>query len=206
MDCSLPGSSVHSPGKNTGVGCHFPLHWNQQRIAILGLQPQLTMCKFPPQDPGLLHCRRILYQLSHKGSPRILEWVAYPVSSGSSQPRNPTGVSCIAGEFFTNWAIREAKNYHMIQQFHFWVFFWRNQKHKFQGLVCTPMFIAALFTVAKIWKQSQLLRYGNNLSAHQRMSGWRRCAIYLGYIAAAHPGTILILKKTPFASVSKLLL
>jgi len=32
--------------------------------------------------------------LSHKGSPRILEWVAYPFSSGSSQPRNRTGVSC----------------------------------------------------------------------------------------------------------------
>jgi len=30
------------------------------------------------------HCRRILYQLSHKGSPRILERVAYPFSSGSS--------------------------------------------------------------------------------------------------------------------------
>ena len=27
-------------------------------------------------NPGLLHCRRILYQLSHQGSPRILEWVA----------------------------------------------------------------------------------------------------------------------------------
>ena len=58
---------------------------------------------------GLLHCRRILYQLSHKGSPRILEWVAYPFSSGSSQPRNRTGVSCIAGGFFTNRAIREAR-------------------------------------------------------------------------------------------------
>ena len=33
---------------------------------------------------------------------RILEWVAYPFSSGSSQPRNRTGVSCIAGGFFTN--------------------------------------------------------------------------------------------------------
>ena len=31
--------------------------------------------------PDLPHCRRILYQLSHKGSPRILEWVAYPFSS-----------------------------------------------------------------------------------------------------------------------------
>ena len=45
---------------------------------------------FPTQgsNPGLLHCRRILYQLSHQGSPRILEWAAYPFSSGSSQPRN----------------------------------------------------------------------------------------------------------------------
>ena len=35
-------------------------------------------------NPGLLHCKRILYQLRYKGSPRILEWVAYPFSSGSS--------------------------------------------------------------------------------------------------------------------------
>ena len=33
---------------------------------------------------------------------RILEWVAVPFTSGSSQPRNRTGVSCIAGGFFTN--------------------------------------------------------------------------------------------------------
>ena len=39
---------------------------------------------------------------------RILEWVAYPFSSGSSRPRNQTGVSCITGRFFTNWAIRGA--------------------------------------------------------------------------------------------------
>ena len=36
----------------------------------------------------------------------ILEWVAYPFSRGSSWPRNQNGVSCIAGRFFTNWAIR----------------------------------------------------------------------------------------------------
>ena len=58
-------------------------------------------------NPGLSHCRRILYQLSHKGSPRILDWVAYPFARGSSGPRKWTGVSCIAGGFFTNWAIRE---------------------------------------------------------------------------------------------------
>ena len=36
----------------------------------------------------------------HKGSPRILKWVTYPFSSGSSQPRNQTRVFCIAGRFF----------------------------------------------------------------------------------------------------------
>ena len=44
-----------------------------------------------------------------QGSPRILEWVAYPFSRGSSQPRNQPGVSCIASRFFTNWAIRETQ-------------------------------------------------------------------------------------------------
>ena len=59
------------------------------------------------QNPGLPHCRWILYHLSHEGSPRILEWVAYPFSTVSSWPRNWTGVSRIAGGFFTNWDIRE---------------------------------------------------------------------------------------------------
>ena len=59
-------------------------------------------------DPGLPHCRQILYQLSHKGGPRIPEWAACPFSRGSSWPRNQTGISCIAGWFFINWAIGEA--------------------------------------------------------------------------------------------------
>ena len=58
-------------------------------------------------NPGLPHCWWTLYLLSNKGNPRILEWVAYPFSRGSSWPRNQTGVSCIPGRFFTNWAIRE---------------------------------------------------------------------------------------------------
>ena len=86
-------SPWNSPGQSTGVG-----------------SPSLLQWIFPTQEsnPGLQHCRRILYQLSHQGSPRILEWVALPFSSGSSWPRNRTQVSCIAGRFFTNWAIREA--------------------------------------------------------------------------------------------------
>ena len=39
-------------------------------------------------NPGLPHCRQVLYRLSHQGSPRILEWAAYPFSRGTSGPRN----------------------------------------------------------------------------------------------------------------------
>ena len=65
-------SPWNSPGQNTGVG-----------------SLSLLQGIFPTQgsNPGLPHCRRILYQLSHKGSPRRLEWVSHPFSSGSSQPR-----------------------------------------------------------------------------------------------------------------------
>ena len=47
-----------------------------------------------PRSPAF---RQILYHLSHQGSPRMLEWVAYPFSRESSQPRNQTGISCITG-------------------------------------------------------------------------------------------------------------
>ena len=81
MDCSPPGCWVHgdSPGKNTGMGCHAFLQ---------GIFPTQGL------NPGVPHCRKILYHLSHQGSPRMLECVAYPFSGGSSWPRNQTGVSC----------------------------------------------------------------------------------------------------------------
>ena len=41
----------------------------------------------------------------------IPEWVAFPFSRGSSQPKDWTQVSCIAGGFFTSWATREAQEY-----------------------------------------------------------------------------------------------
>ena len=89
-------------------GLYSPWNSPGQNIAVGSLS--LLQGIFPTQgsNPGLPHCRRILYRLSPKGSPRILAWVAYPFSSGSSWPRNQTRVSCIAGEFFTNWANREA--------------------------------------------------------------------------------------------------
>ena len=41
---------------------------------------------------------------------RILEWVAFPFSRESSQPRNWTQVSCIAGEFLTSWPQGKPRN------------------------------------------------------------------------------------------------
>ena len=68
----------NSPGQNAGVGS----------LSLLqGIFPTQVL------NPGLPRCRQILYQLSHLGSPRILEWVAYPFFSRSSWPRNWTRVS-----------------------------------------------------------------------------------------------------------------
>ena len=75
----------NSPGQDTGVGS---LSLLQGIFVTQG------------SNSGIPHCRQIPYQLSPKGSPRILEWVVYPFSSGSSQPRNQTRVSCIADRFF----------------------------------------------------------------------------------------------------------
>ena len=97
MSNSLQPCRLHSPwnspGQNTGVGSCSLLQGT---------------CSTQGSNWGLPHCRWILYQLSHKESPRILEWVAYPFSSRSSRPRNWTRVSCISGEFFTNWPLKEA--------------------------------------------------------------------------------------------------
>ena len=79
MDCSPSGSSVHggSPGKKTGVACH-----------------SLLQGIFPTQglNSGLQRCRWILYHLNQHGSPRILEWVAYPFSPPDIgiEPGSPT--------------------------------------------------------------------------------------------------------------------
>ena len=69
----------NSSDQSTGVGS----------LSLLqGIFPTLG------SSPGLPHCRRILYQLSHNESPRIQEGVGYPFSSRSSWPRNQTRVSC----------------------------------------------------------------------------------------------------------------
>ena len=89
--------------------------------------PSLRDLPNPGTELHLPHCRWILYCLSHQGSPRILEWVAYPFFRGSYWPRNWIGVLCIARGFFTSWATREAlaKCYH-----------WRKLGKVYQGPHC----------------------------------------------------------------------
>ena len=105
MDCSPPGSSAHgdSPGKNIGVGCHALLQGivptqesqvSHMQVDSLPFEPpkkyknfgvgslSLFHGIFPTQElnQSLLHCRRILYQLSYQGSPLILRGVLLNVS------------------------------------------------------------------------------------------------------------------------------
>ena len=63
-----------SPGPNTGVGSGSLL----QEI-------------FPTQgsNPALPHCRQVLYQLSHQGSPRILEWVVHMLFNSKVELKIP---------------------------------------------------------------------------------------------------------------------
>ena len=80
-------------------GAGFPVHLEGQpsMMALGSAQSESESCSVVdtlcnPMDwrvPGILQAT-------------ILEWVAIPFSRGSSQPRNRTRVSCIAGGFFTN--------------------------------------------------------------------------------------------------------
>ena len=56
---------------------------------------------------------------------KILEWVAFPSSRGSSKPRDQTQVSCIAGGLFTSWATREAHIQHC-WKINIWNIAWGN--------------------------------------------------------------------------------
>ena len=84
MDYIIHGL-YNSPGKNTGVG-----------------SLSLLQGIFPTQGliPGLPHYKRIICQLNHKGSQRILKWVAYPFFSRPSQPRNWTGDLCLPTNYW----------------------------------------------------------------------------------------------------------
>ena len=70
-----------------------------------------------------------------------------PFFRGSSQPRNRTGVSCIAGRFFTNWAITEAQIVFKIQ-----LSFSLSKLHNFMEKGTLVVYVSAMFMVsATVW-------------------------------------------------------
>ena len=132
IDCSPPGYSVHGdfPGKNTGHTCTQlilkppPLHDVARFIMYFECSydflPQLQVefnrtilghfllqGIFPTQEsnPGLLHCRQILYRLSYKGSPfsaysevKILykvQFIAAQLSKGDKQSLREENNKCV---------------------------------------------------------------------------------------------------------------
>ena len=130
-------SPWNSPGQNTGVGS----------LSLLQ-----RMFSTQELNPGIPHCRWILYQLSHRASPRILEWVPFPFSSGSSQSRNWTGVSCITGEFFTSWVIRGAPClWERIHFPHFWVY-----EDFLDSLLAVIFYTLVLQSEMQVWDNAKL--------------------------------------------------
>ena len=64
----------------------FATPWTIQSIEFFRRSLLQGIFQIEGLNPGLLHCRWILYQLSHQGSPRILEWVAYPFPGDLPDP------------------------------------------------------------------------------------------------------------------------
>ena len=88
---------------------------SEQKIKLLVWDPldfsfALSSCVKVIQSCPTL-CNAMDYAVHGILQARLLEWVAFPFSKGSSQPRDQTQVSHIAGGFFTNWATREAQEY-----------------------------------------------------------------------------------------------
>ena len=134
--------ALRTPWRVWPHGLYNPWNSPDQNIGVDRLSLLQGIFLTQELNPGLPHCRQILYQLSHKGSPRILEWVAYSFCSKSSQPRNWTRVSSTAGGLFINWAIREAPMKSMKRQ--------NDMTLKYE----LPSSVGAQYATGKEWKNS----------------------------------------------------
>ena len=93
--------------ENTYPLPHWMLKRNKSLIVGLGIDYGLPERAL---ESYLILCDPMDYTAHGILQARILEWVAFPFSRGSSQPRDQSQVSCIEGRFFTSWATREAQN------------------------------------------------------------------------------------------------
>ena len=95
MDCIAHQAplSMGFPRQECWSGLLFPSPGDLPHPGIEPRSPTLQEDSLPAEPPG---------------KPKNTGVGGLPLLQGSSQPRNRTGVSCIAGGFFTNWATREA--------------------------------------------------------------------------------------------------
>ena len=131
MGCSPPGSSVHgilqasilewvampSSGGSSwprGLNLHLLclLHWQAGSLPRVPPGKPIFFCIHPNKVKVTQSCPVLCDPMDYTAheilQARILEWVAILFSRGSFQPRDWTQVSHTAGQFFTNWATREA--------------------------------------------------------------------------------------------------
>ena len=89
------------PGVLTSMGSHRVGHDRSDLAAAAAvIQLCLTLCHPMDCSPPGTSAHRLLQV-------RMMKWVAIPFSKGSSQPRDQTQVSHIAGRFFTLWATKK---------------------------------------------------------------------------------------------------
>ena len=86
---------------HTCVQTHIKSKW----IMNINMKWLVSKMKVAQSCPTL--CDSTNYAVHEIFHAIILKWVAFPFTRGSSQPRDRTHVSCIAGRLFTNWAMKE---------------------------------------------------------------------------------------------------
>ena len=104
-------SPWNSPGQNTGAGSLSLLQGISPTHGLKPRSPTLQADSLPTEPSDQIRsvaqscptlCNPMDYTVHGILQARILEWVAFLFSKVSSQPRDQTQVSCIAGRFFTS--------------------------------------------------------------------------------------------------------
>ena len=121
--CFSPLLGMYSLHPSNLINTHAP--WSLAWVLLpCSTFSEASRCSFLPHTSSVLSttslkvaqscptlCNPMDYTVHGILQARILEWVAFPSSRGSSQPTDWIGVFCTAGGCFTSWASREDQEY-----------------------------------------------------------------------------------------------
>ena len=110
MDCNPPGSSIHGILQTRILSCHILHQVSSQTKDQIRVSCSSCIAGgfFTAELPGKAPYPKVKSETESRSVVSDSLW-ALGLSRGSSQPKDWTQVSCIAGRFFTNWATREAQ-------------------------------------------------------------------------------------------------